>query len=168
MSVDPRLAIIARADPNRARLERESEHGRRLGIVEQARPTVQSVAGTPTTAPRDGTLAADPVNRQLWVRVAGAWLYAPLLSAPPPTPPARGQVTLTIPTTSTTISNLVTVTHNLGVPPAAILMTVYGADSLNGTLTPVAKLATNTTFQCWCISGAYGPLTVTFSWAAFA
>lgn len=165
MSLDPRLAIIARADANRAGLHSQSELDRRLRTQEQARPTVQSVAGTPTTAPRDGTLAADSVNTRLWVRVAGAWVFTPLLSSPPAPVIARGQVTLTW--AASAVSNVATVSHNLGVAPASVVLTVYNNGLTNVVVPTVAALST-TAFQCFGVSSVSFSGSVAFSWAAFA
>jgi len=73
MALDPRLALVGAADPDRAGGQLLSDLGRRVTALEQARPTVQVLAGTPTTSPREGTLVADNSGSRLGV-------YLPALS----------------------------------------------------------------------------------------
>jgi len=146
MAQDPRLGLTARNPAEQ--LGRElAEIKSRISNLERANPAIQQLTGAPTTSPRDGTAAVDTTGTgRLWVRVAGAWVFTPLLSSPPAPTIARGQVTLTW--AASTTSGVATVPHNLGVTPASVVLTVYNNGLANVTVGTVGSLS-NTQFQCF-------------------
>lgn len=77
MPLDPSLLIVQNADPQRN--GELADIRRRLTALEQARPTIQQLTGTPTTTPRDGTPAVDTTSTgKLWLRVNGVWRFTAL------------------------------------------------------------------------------------------
>jgi hypothetical protein len=71
MGLDPRGIAT---DPDRRRVEKTGDLEARVAALERS-PVVQSGAGAPTSAPRDGTLYVDTTAHRLYVRDSGTWRY---------------------------------------------------------------------------------------------
>lgn len=78
MAQDPHLDILAKGRHDTRTANRIGDLERRVRTLEQGRATIQQIAGTPTTDPRDGTAAVDSVATKLWLRVNGSWRYTTL------------------------------------------------------------------------------------------
>jgi hypothetical protein len=87
MAQDPRLdslmqyamsAVGTGPTDDSAVLRQRIENLERVLAAVLRTPNVQEVAGTPTAAARNGTLAVDTAASKLWVRRNGSWVAATL------------------------------------------------------------------------------------------
>jgi hypothetical protein len=78
MAQDPRLTLVDSIKQGHRTPGRLADIERRITRLENNYPTVQQLEGSPTTSPRDGSMAASPAGPRLWVHVGGAWHYVGL------------------------------------------------------------------------------------------
>jgi hypothetical protein len=79
MPIEAHFDVISRNGAVQDRLStRIADLDRRLKAVETSRPGVQVVSGTPTSAPRNGTLAGDSSAVKLWLFINNGWHFTAL------------------------------------------------------------------------------------------